>query len=78
MSTTIGDGIVAFAIAFAFVGFFWSVTSIDREQSNYEICIDKCPSNAMSGNFINMECPQICERLIENDANCTTSEGGKK
>lgn len=67
---TIGDGIVAFAIAFAFVGFFWSLTTIDNPQTDYELCINKCPSNDWSGDFDGLECPKMCESILNNDEFC--------
>jgi hypothetical protein len=70
---TIGDGIVAFAIAFAFVGFFWSLTTLDNSQTDYEICINKCPSNDWNGDFADLECPNMCENLIKG-ANCTKDD----
>lgn len=74
---TFGDGMIAFAIAFAFVGFFWCLTSIDNSQTDYEVCINKCPETR-SYNFANLECPKMCEGILNKDANCTTDESGDK
>lgn len=71
---TFGDGLVAFAIAFAFVGLFWSLTTIDNAQTDYEICIKKCPASNWDSKFVGLECPKMCEDILDKDSNCTRNE----
>ena len=67
---TIGDGLVAFAVAFVFVGIFWAISwNGGREQiTDYQKCIQMCPSHFSE--FTELECPKMCAELHQNNLEC--------
>ncbi len=67
-NTTIGDGMVAFAIAFAIVGFCFCLfyllpSSIKNQTTDYELCIRGCPKKGFRDSFTNLKCPKMCAEL---------------
>lgn len=61
----IGDGLVVIGIALVVLAIFSPVivSELTKEpESNYQSCIQKCPSN-FNGKFKDLECPEMCERL---------------
>jgi hypothetical protein len=68
MGATIGDGLVALAIALGIVGacfcFFYLLPSTSV-VTDYELCIRHCPQTWRS-EFTSLECPEMCNKLILN------------
>lgn len=52
---------IAFAIAFAFLGFFWMLST--GGPDDYQTCMNGCKDGW--GNYFNLECPQMCAELSE-------------
>ena len=74
--TNTADGIIAFAIAFIIVGvsfvFMWGVNQ-HKEESAYEICIDKCPLQGFRDKYTSLKCPEMCAETTLN-VNCINED----
>ena len=72
MGATIGDGLIALAVAFGIVGFcfcFFYLLPSTSHVDNYELCIRHCPQT-WDSDFTSLECPKMCSELIINNTKC--------
>ena len=65
----IGIGLIALAIAIGLFGIS-SCTARESEaryahtESDYQTCIDRCPTGYIGNDFNGLECPKMCFDLV--------------